>query len=60
MLIEDFVSDILCAPIFKLYANYVDVLLLNLSHIFKRDGPETISLQPTLLNIVNEIKEEGN
>lgn len=58
MSINDFISNILCVPIFKIYANSVDVLLFNLSHIFKKDGLE-MSLQPTLVNSVNEIIEEG-
>lgn len=56
--ISDFVSDILCIPIFQSYTDCVDVLLFNLDHVFIRRGTEMISLQPKLVESLKEVDTE--
>lgn len=60
MTIYDFVSDILSIPIFRPFIDDVETLLYNLDHIFQKIGEEKINLQPTIVNNLKEVVEEGN
>lgn len=55
--INTFKSDVLCIPIFQSYIDCVDILLLNLDHVFIRRGAEMISLHPKLVNRLKELIE---
>lgn len=62
MSISDFISDVLCFPIFKLYIENYELLLHTNMHTFKKIyqyGEEMICLQPPLLKKVQLSKEEG-
>lgn len=56
--IDDFISKVLFAPIFKSFSDSVEQLLFNLSHIFKKVGKDLITLQPNIVHCVKNIKEK--
>jgi len=57
---DDFVSDVLCIPIFNSLIANVEVLVYNLKHIFIIRKKYNICLQQTLMNNLKELKEESN
>lgn len=55
--IDDFESDVLCAPIFKSFADSVDQVLYILNHIFIRVGSDIITLQTSIVDGVKHLEE---
>lgn len=57
--ISNFLSDVMCYPIFKSFIDNYELLLYNLAHIFKRYGQELLCLQPRIVNKVQCLKEKS-